>query len=229
MTFQTQEFVKFAGRYQILKVENRRLIGGYASVEVKDSQGETITLEALKGALIPFMDAKLYRNVHVMHSNIEIGKVVEEIVDSDGYTWTTHVDDLGLFVVCELDRPIQEADRVWEAIERGELSDFSIAGEALHRTGEHGEIIDRLELHEITICVKGANPGAKFVIIKGLSIDVATLTKQVLDRIRKEYPGLIPQLGSIDLDELSKMTWQEVEDYEERRRMAMTARSPLVI
>jgi len=221
MTLQTQEFIKFTGKYQIIKAANRRLIGGYASVEVKDSQGETITVEALRDALGPFMAAKLYRNVHVMHSNVEVGKVVEKIMDSDGHEWTTHVDDLGLFVVCEINRPIQEADRVWEAIERGELADFSIAGQAIHRTGEHGEIIDQLELHEITICVKGANPGAKFIIIKNHSIDVATLTKQVLNEILKEYPGLIPQLGSINSDELSKMSWREVEDYVQRHRMAI--------
>lgn len=165
--------IKFEGKYQIIKAEGRRLIGGYASVEVKDTQGETITLEALKGALTPFMAAKLYRNVHVMHSNIEVGKVIDLITDSEGYLWETKVDDLGLFAVCEIDRPIKEADRVWEAIERGELTAFSIAGEAIHRTGEHGEIIDQLELFEITICFKGANPGAKFVMIKAVpSIEI---------------------------------------------------------
>jgi hypothetical protein len=168
--------VRFEGTYRIIKVESRRLIGGYASVEVRDSQGETITLSALKDALGPFMEAKAYRNVHVLHSNIEVGKVIDSVVDSEGHLWTTHVDDVGLFVVCEIDRPIREADRVWEAIEEGArdpnssvgLTMFSIAGEAIERSGPGEKIIDKLELHEITICMRGSNPGAKFVIIKAI-------------------------------------------------------------
>jgi hypothetical protein len=103
-----------------------------------------------------------------MHSNIEVGKVIDSVTDSEGYLWETKVDEVGLFVVCEIDRPIKEADRVWDAIQRDELKMYSIAGEAIHRTGDHGEIIDKLELHEITICPKGANPGAKFVVIKAI-------------------------------------------------------------
>ncbi len=162
-----QTIIKFEGKAKIIKTtDQRRLIGGYASVEVKDSQGETITLEALAEAFPKFMADEKYRNVHVMHSNVEVGKVIPSVVDSEGHLWESKVDDLGLFVVCEVDRQITEADRVWDAIEREDFTMFSIAGEAIHRTGDHGEIIDRLELFEITICPRGANPGAKFVIIK---------------------------------------------------------------
>jgi len=147
------------------------VIAGYASVDVVDKQNDLITLDALKEASDKFMKGD-YKNVMITHSNVQVGEVIDNWTDSKGNVLKTQVDDTGLFVVIKLREDIEKAREVGREIRRGNLRSFSIGGQALHKSNRYDpdvgtyKEIDKLELHEVTICEEGINPEAKFDIVK---------------------------------------------------------------
>jgi len=159
------------GTFDILKSDDL-VIGGYASIEIVDKQNDLITLEALTDAVKKYMEVKKYRNVMSNHSNVQVGDVIEKYRDKHGQLHKTQVDDVGFYVVIKLRDDIEKAKEISRGIRKGTLRSFSIGGQALSKRkktskeiGEYNEI-DKLELHEVTICEKGINPEAKFDILK---------------------------------------------------------------
>jgi len=156
---------------QLLKSDDL-VVAGYASVELVDKQGDLITREALRDAFKKYMAAPEYSNVQLAHSNIQVGSVVPEYIDSQGKVWKSEVDDVGMFVVVQLRDDIEKAREVASEIRKGNLRGFSIGGQAFKRMNKsdskHGDYreISKLELHEVTICEKGINPESTFRIIK---------------------------------------------------------------
>ena len=160
------------GELVILKEDDNTVIAGYASVDVVDKQNDKITLGAIKEAADKFMKHDRYRNVMITHSNVQVGEVVDQYTDSNGKVLKTGVDDTGFFVVIKLRNDIEKAKDVARDIRRGKLRSFSIGGQAINKTNKYDsdagtyKEIDKLELHEITICEEGINPEAKFNIVK---------------------------------------------------------------
>jgi len=161
---------------QILESETERIIAGYANIQVPDTQDEMIEAQAWHESFAKFMANPKFRLVHVFHTDIPVGEVLPFYKDSKGRIWRSKVDDQGLFVVIRIRTDTIASDRVWTAIEDGELRAFSISGLALerdpipkHAGGRTYRIITKLELHSITICERGSNPGAIFTIVKSMS------------------------------------------------------------
>jgi len=160
------------GEFVILKSQEDLVIAGYASVDVVDKQNDKITLPAIKEAAGRFMKDDRYRNVMITHSNVQVGEVINQWSDSNGKVLKTGVDDTGFFVVIKLRNDIEKAKEVARDIRRGNLRSFSIGGQAISKTNRYDadvgsyKEIDKLELHEITICEEGINPEAKFNIVK---------------------------------------------------------------
>lgn len=157
--------------FNILKSDDL-IIGGYASIEMVDKQNDLITLEALNEAVLKFMKDNKYRNVMSNHSNVQVGEVIDKHRDTNGVLHKTAVDDVGFYVVIKMRDDIEKAKEIARNVRKGTLRSFSIGGQALSKHkrtnkefGEYNEI-DKLELHEVTICEKGINPEAKFDILK---------------------------------------------------------------
>jgi HK97 family phage prohead protease len=156
----------------LVKSSTDLVVAGYASVELVDKQGDLITRGALKDAFDGFMKSEKYRNVQLAHSNIQVGEVIDNYIDSNGRMWKSECDDAGMFVVVKLRNDIEKAREVAAEIRKGNLRGFSIGGQAFKRVrksdmekGDYQEI-SKMELHEITICEKGINPEAQFTILK---------------------------------------------------------------
>ena len=233
--------------FSILKSDNL-VIGGYASIEVVDKQNDLITLKALNEAVEKFMEDKKFRNVMSNHSNVQVGEVIESYRDTNGTIHKTHVDDVGFYVVIKLRDDIEKAKEISRGIRKGTLRSFSIGGQALSKQkrnndefGEYNEI-DKLELHEVTICEKGINPEAKFDILKqekGEKMteklekaleELNTLMKEV-DALSKEEGGDMKEAGAYgkdmamadyDGDEAEK---EEMTEKEEMEEMDMEAKA----
>ena len=224
------------GYFDILKSDDL-IIGGYASIEVVDKQNDLITLEALNDAVQKFMGEKNYRNVMSNHSNVQVGEVIESYRDKSGMVHKTHVDDVGFYVVIKLREDIEKAKEISRGIRKGTLRSFSIGGQAISKkqrtSDEHGEYneIDRLELHEVTICEKGINPEAKFDILKQ---DVGGEEKmsEKLEKALEELNDLMKQVGQISKEaedeeedmymkesEEDKMSEDDMEDMEMKEEM----------
>lgn len=196
--------------FTILKADEL-VIGGYASIEMVDKQNDMITLGALDEAVKQYMGEKKYRNVMSNHSNVQVGEVIEKYRDKNGNLHKTMVDDVGFYVVIKMRDDIEKAKEISRGIRKGTLRSFSIGGQAISKkqrtSDEHGEYneIDRLELHEVTICEKGINPEAKFDILKQ---DVGGEEKmsEKLEKALEELNDLMKQVGQIS---------KEAEDEEE--------------
>ncbi len=160
------------GEFIILKENKECVIAGYASVDVVDKQNDKITLNAIRDAADGFMKNDRFRNVMITHSNVQVGEVLDNYTDSKGKVLKTGVDDTGFFVVIKLRNDIEKAKEVARDVRRGKLRSFSIGGQAINKANKYDpdigsyKEIDKLELHEITICEEGINPEAKFNIIK---------------------------------------------------------------
>ena len=190
------------GFFDIIKSASGLVIGGYASIEVVDKQNDLITLEALDDAVHKFMGEKSYRNVMSNHSNVQVGEVIENYRDNNGVLHKTGVDDVGFYVVIKLREDIEKAKEISRGIRKGTLRSFSIGGQAISKKsrtsdsmGTYNEI-DKLELHEVTICEKGINPEAKFDILKQ---DVGGEKKmsEKLEKALTELNDLIGQVNEI--------------------------------
>jgi len=174
------------------------VIAGYASVDVVDKQNDLITLEALNDAADKFMKGD-YRNVMITHSNVQVGEVIDSFKDSKGNLLKTGVDDTGFFVVIKMRNDIEKAKEVARDIRRGKLRSFSIGGQAMHKHNVHDpdigtyKEIDKLELHEITICEEGINPEAKFEIIKE-NKKVNNMTDTEIKKALNEFNDIVSQL-----------------------------------
>lgn len=192
----------------IVKSSNDLIIAGYASVEMVDKQGDLITRGALKDAFGNFMKAEGFRNVQLAHSNIQVGEVIKAYTDSEGRLWKSGVDDAGMFVVIKLRDDIEKAREVANEIRKGNLTGFSIGGQAFKRINKsdakHGNYteISKLELHEVTICEKGINPEASFRILK----EDTTMTNEVdaLGELASVIDRLSKQLDDMDKEDEQK-------------------------
>lgn len=214
--------------FTILKSDDL-VIGGYASIEIVDKQNDLITLKALDEAVEKYMSEKKYRNVMSNHSNVQVGEVIEKYRDTNGTLHKTGVDDVGFYVVIKLRDDIEKAKEISRSIRKGTLRSFSIGGQAISKKqrtsdefGEYNEI-DRLELHEVTICEKGINPEAKFDILK---MEDKTMSEK-LEKALEELNDLMKQVNGLGEtksdDEVTKneMAYMEAEDDEEMEKESM--------
>ena len=201
--------------FTILKADEL-VIGGYASIEMVDKQNDMITLSALDEAVKQYMGEKKYRNVMSNHSNVQVGEVIEKYRDKNGNLHKTMVDDVGFYVVIKMRDDIEKAKEISRGIRKGTLRSFSIGGQAISKkqrtSDEHGEYneIDRLELHEVTICEKGINPEAKFDILKQ-DVGGEKQMSEKLEKALEELNDLMKQVGQI-----SKEAEDEEEDMYEK-------------
>ena len=204
--------------FSILKSDDL-VIGGYASIEIVDKQNDLITLTALDEAVVKYMSEKKYRNVMSNHSNVQVGEVIEKYRDTNGTLHKTGVDDVGFYVVIKLRDDIEKAKEISRSIRKGTLRSFSIGGQAISKKqrtseefGEYNEI-DRLELHEVTICEKGINPEAKFDILKMEDINMSEKLEKALEELNdlmKQVNGLGGE-GKYD-DVTKNAEYMETED-----------------
>ena len=209
-----------SAEFNILKSDNL-VIGGYASIEIVDKQNDLITLEALEEAVKKYMGEEKYRNVMSNHSNVQVGEVVEKYRDSNGVLHKTGVDDVGFYVVIKMRDDIEKAKEIARGIRKGTLRSFSIGGQAISKKqrkseefGEYNEI-EKLELHEVTVCEKGINPEAKFDILK---MEEKNMSEK-LEKALEELNSLMKQVNSLrkeeEEEEMEKGDMSEMMDTEE--------------
>ena len=134
--------------------EEKRLVSGYASTERRDSDGEIIELAAVKQALPDYLE---YGNIREMHKLNAVGVAAETNIDTKGLYLTAYIAD----------------DEAWKKCLPSKLPDgtiippvykgFSIGGRKLDKKGDR---ITQLELLEISVVDRPANPDCRIDIAK---------------------------------------------------------------
>ena len=167
----------------IHKSDDRKIIAGYASLAVIDTENEYIPVEVLKDGLNTLMSDESYANIMIVHKNIQIGKILNKYEDLE-----THVDDKGLYIVAEIRDDLEIAKETWNKIVDGEIRGFSIGGEIIEHHEECDDagcvkVIDKINLFEISVCSNPINKDSGFEIVN--KCDVSKMFENYEDKMKK--------------------------------------------
>jgi HK97 family phage prohead protease len=185
--------VNITGNFHILEKSkdsnNPHIIAGYASVIEVDEQNQLIPKSTLENGIQTLLKDSEYANLMLVHKNIQVGKILP------GYdTLKTHVDDKGLFIVAEIRKDLEIANKLWECITKGDLNSFSIAGEVLLSHDECDDkkcvkVIDKLNIFEISVCSAPVNTNSGFVIVSKSHDKADKVCQDVINT--KENKGMV--------------------------------------
>jgi len=140
--------------------QQQRMVYGYASTEALDSQGEVVRKEALAAALPDYLR---FANIREMHQPSAVGIAKEAAIDEKGL-W------IGAKIV---------ADDAWLKVREGVYKGFSIGGVVTGRDARDPTVITGLDLAEISLVDRPANPEAVIEIFKAASIEGADALHKV--------------------------------------------------
>lgn len=123
-------------------------VWGYASSATEDSDGETITADAMKAALPDYMK---FGAVREMHQPKAAGTAIEAEVQDDGMTkFCAHVVD----------------SEAVKKVKTGVYKGFSIGGKVTKRDDLNKTVITGLKLVEVSLVDRPANPEAVITMYK---------------------------------------------------------------
>ena len=140
-------------------------VWGYASTGDQDSDGETVTPDAMKAALPDYMK---FGAVREMHQSTAAGTAIEAEVQDTGKTWFgAHIVD-----------PVAV-----KKVQTGVYKGFSIGGKVTERDTADKKIIKGLNLIEVSLVDRPANPNAVFTMYKaaGAPADEVDALAELLD------------------------------------------------
>jgi hypothetical protein len=172
-----------------------RIVEGWASVEIKDNQGDIVPTQELYKALLKAMDRGL--TINDSHSNRIIGKALNFWVEdhptlkkSDGEAVKGIKVHYKIYNDCEAD------DTVWDEIKNGMRTGLSIGGlsykkEMTMNDGTPTRVRRNLYIPEISSVIKPANPyalnDAVNYIAKGENMS-DSVEQKVEETIEKKFP-----------------------------------------
>jgi hypothetical protein len=175
---------------EISKVEDQGdgtiKVWGYASSEAVDSDGETITADAMKAAIPDYMK---FGAVREMHQPIAAGTALELQVQDDGKTAIcAHVVD-----------PIAV-----KKVQTGVYKGFSIGGKVTKRDPNDAKKITGLKLIENSLVDRPSNPEAVFTMFKaeGIEDESTDVQKSAVEELGTLVNG--KQISPAELLELAK-------------------------
>lgn len=128
-------------------------VWGYASADTEDSDGEIITADAMKAALPDYMK---WGAVREMHQAKAAGTAIEAEVQNDGKTW------FGAHIV--------DAEAV-KKVKTNVYKGFSIGGKVTERDELNKTVIKGLNLIEVSLVDRPANPEAVLTMYKAETLE----------------------------------------------------------
>lgn len=124
------------------------IVYGYASTESEDADGEVIKADAMRAALPGYMK---WGAVREMHQPKAAGTAIEAEVRDDGTTW------FGARVV---------DDDAIKKVKAGVYKGFSVGGNVTGRDPENRSVITGIDLIEVSLVDRPANPEAVITMYK---------------------------------------------------------------
>lgn len=131
-------------------------VWGYASSGAEDSDGETVTSDAMKAALPDYLK---WGAVREMHQPKAAGTAIEAEVQADGKTW------FGAHIV--------DTEAV-KKVKTGVYKGFSIGGKVTERDELNKSVINGLKLIEVSLVDRPANPEAVLTMYKAEGLEDET-------------------------------------------------------
>jgi hypothetical protein len=158
------------------------VVGGYASWETVDDEGETITVEAQsKGLQRFFAQAPEYQSITVNHREFKLAQPQLKYVDSKGAEYFSHVNEKGTYLISKIrDDKMVTTQYYREQVRKGNIYGYSISGLPLDKDSSGKEIRD-IEYHAITLCERG-----KVRVVNPKTANVVQISKAGEDTVKAD-------------------------------------------
>jgi HK97 family phage prohead protease len=160
--------------------DEQRLVYGYATTEALDAHGEVVKREAIEAALPHYMR---FANIREMHQLSAVGVAKEAEFDEKGLYLKAKVVD----------------DEAWAKVREGVYKGFSIGGRVTRRDAADRTLITGVELNEISLVDRPANPEAMIDAFKVWSDPALKIgarnSKADLERIQRMHDTAV-ELGA---------------------------------
>ena len=150
-------------QHLLISDPDKRIVAGFASVEVKDLQNDIVPVGVLERAMYDFMERG--GTIIYGHTNMPIGKVLRWEIRKHPDTGKP-----GLWIEAEIYKGVIPADQLWEEVKAGKMLGFSIGGVGKEEKvkiksddgkEEEADLVTFLQLLEISIVEEPANPHAR--------------------------------------------------------------------
>lgn len=178
--------------------DEQRMVYGYASTAALDSQGEIIKVDAIAKAMTSYMK---FANIREMHQPSAVGVAKEASVDEKGLYIGVKVID----------------DRAWLKVKEGVYKAFSIGGRVKKRDPGADHIITEIELTEISLVDRPANPEALFEIWKFDGAENMSIKKQE-DTPEAVAPEIVLEVAEKSAESATELVPEAVEPVQEVKK-----------
>jgi HK97 family phage prohead protease len=163
--------------------DEQRLVYGYATTEALDAHGEVVKREAIEAALPHYMR---FANIREMHQLSAVGVAKEAEFDEKGLYLKAKVVD----------------DEAWAKVREGVYKGFSIGGRVTRRDAADRKLITGVELNEISLVDRPANPEAiidAFKVWSDSALKIGARNSQAdLERIQRMHDTAVELGASCD-------------------------------
>ena len=169
------------------------IVFGVASSEVKDSQGEIVTAEAMKAAIPGYMAVGGTGAVREMHQPSAAGVALKCYVGDDNLTYIeAHI----------------VKDEAVKLVKHGVYKGFSIGGKVTKRDDLNKNTITGLRLTEVSLVDVPANPEAVFSMVKmdDEEVTLGTLRKGMYGVA--SFAEVLQRLAWLAQDSQSESEWE---------------------
>jgi len=240
----------FEGEFAKMDDQKDMYIFGPASMEILDTQGDVIKIDAIRKALPQLLKRA---RLTVDHTDHIVGELLES-VELSGKIYKTevrlpHPEELAkfrnleetkeaLFVLAKIWDDTAYCAKIRKAIAKGQYKKYSITGNILSArpcTKEEycGRLISELNLSAVTICQAGANPAAEFDVIKR---DDTMTEEKPIEKVEEKAP--VPEfIAKTDfekyrdetfakINELTELVKKHFEKKEEEPKIEKEAKKP---
>ena len=163
---------------EIKKIDHeQRMVFGYASTEALDSQGEIVRKEAIEAALPDYMR---FANIREMHQPSAVGVAKEAEIDDKGLHLAARIVD----------------DEAWKKVTEGVYKGFSIGGKVTARDATAKHVITGVELLEISLVDRPANPEAVIELYKAAPAPADAAVNKGMDAVR-DLAGILADIHEL--------------------------------
>lgn len=173
---------------QLVYDEEARMVGGWASVELKDSDGQIVPIDTLEKLMPIWINRGA--PIQFQHSNKQIGRAVNwfKLKHPSGAE--------GIYLMYKIFKDYPFEKEIWEGIKGGKYSGLSIGGMGKggpltkDELGQVGESLKINSLFEVSVCEQPANPYALNTMANLIAkTHKSEEYKKYLEDIQKPFAG----------------------------------------
>jgi hypothetical protein len=132
------------------------VVGGFATWEIEDDEGDTLTVGAQVKGLQRFLNqAPEWQSITINHKEFKLAQPQLRYTNSKGENYYSHVNEKGTYLISKIRNDNLKTTQFYrEQVKKGNITGYSITGLPLAK-GDSPKTITDIEYHAITLTEKG--------------------------------------------------------------------------